>query len=80
MTTEKRKKITEIGYIGNGLGFAGGVAYSMMKGKSFWKGFGISILFGLIGHAVFITPAYFLVKDKEADKETDKKEDKQTSK
>ncbi len=63
MTPERKKKITNAGSIGNGLGFAVGIGYSFYKKTGFWKGFGYSLLFGIMGAGLSSAIAYATTKD-----------------
>lgn len=46
-TESKDKNFGSFKPIFGAVGFAGGVAYSFYKKTGFWKGFGISLIFGL---------------------------------
>ena len=63
MTPERKSKIQNAGTIGNGVGFAVGIGYSIYKKTGFWKGFGYSLLFGIMGAGLSAGICYVTTKD-----------------
>jgi len=63
MSPRKKAKVMNAGTIGNGVGFAVGIGYSIYKKTGFWKGFGYSILFGIMGAGLTAGIAYVATKD-----------------
>lgn len=49
--------------VGHSLGIAGGIYYSFMKKTGFWKGLGITLIFGIAGGALGMAVDYATKKN-----------------